>query len=141
MHMLLTSLIAIYQGQIPILRYGQHHADQLSRMHLRYALTREITPWIDNLITFITDPLNNEDPVPRSKTYNAVGTNLPESELARKNIKNGKLSITYKRLQQTNIPNRTTARPHKTSETPCKTSHKTTHTHAIPENTRKTRTP
>ena len=74
MHMLLTSLSAIYQGQIPILRYGQRRVDQMSRVHLRYVLTREITPCIDNLLAYTTDPLNNEDPEPHSKPYNARGT-------------------------------------------------------------------
>jgi hypothetical protein len=68
MHMLLTSLSAIYKGQIPILQYGQRHVDQLSKMHLRYVLIREITPWMDNHIMYITDPLNNEDPELYSKT-------------------------------------------------------------------------
>jgi hypothetical protein len=77
MHMLLTFLSVIYKGQIPILQYGQHHVDQMSRMHLRYVLTREITPWIDNLTTYITDPLNNEDPETYSKSYNAGGTEMP----------------------------------------------------------------
>jgi hypothetical protein len=36
MHMLLTSLSAIYQGHVPVLQYGQRHVDQLSRAHLRY---------------------------------------------------------------------------------------------------------
>ena len=36
MHMILTSLSTICQGHVPILLYNQHHADQLSRMHLRY---------------------------------------------------------------------------------------------------------
>ena len=53
-------------------------------MHLRYVLVGEITPWIDNLMAYITDPLNNKDPEPHSNTYNAGGTKLPEQELARK---------------------------------------------------------
>ncbi len=39
MHMLLTSLSAIYQENVPILQYSPRHADQLSRMHLRYVIT------------------------------------------------------------------------------------------------------
>jgi len=39
MHMLLTSLSAIYQTKMPILQYGQRHVDQMSRAHLRYVLT------------------------------------------------------------------------------------------------------
>jgi len=67
MYMLLTSPSTIYQGQIPILHYGQRHVDQLSILHLRYVLTGENTPWIDTLITYIIDPLNNEDPEPHGK--------------------------------------------------------------------------
>ena len=84
MHMLLTSFSAIYQGQIPILQNGQRHVNKLFRMYLRYVLTREITPWMDNLITYVTDPLNKEDPEPRSKTYSAGDTELPEQEQANK---------------------------------------------------------
>jgi hypothetical protein len=46
-------------------------------MNLRYVLTVAIVPWIDKLIPYITDPYNNEDPEPYSKTYNAGGTELP----------------------------------------------------------------
>jgi hypothetical protein len=66
MHMLLTSLAAIYQGRIPILQYGQRHVDQMSRAHLRYVLTGEIPPWIDKLITYLSDSRNIEDPEPHS---------------------------------------------------------------------------
>ncbi len=90
MHMLLTSLSAIYQGRVPTLLYGQRHVDQMSRAHLRYVLTGEIVPWLDKLITYITDPLNNEDPEPYSKSYNEGGTELPEQELARKATKRQK---------------------------------------------------
>ena len=85
MHMLLTSLSAIYQGQVPILQYVQRHVDQLSRAHLRYVLTGEIVPWIDKLITYISDPLNNEDPEPHSKSYSAG--EMPEQELVKKKKK------------------------------------------------------
>jgi hypothetical protein len=95
--MILTSLSAIYQGHVPILLYGQRHVDQLSRAHLRYVLTGEIMPWIDKLITYITDPQNNEDPEPYSKTYSAGGTELAEQKLARKTTKN---TIAYKKHQQ-----------------------------------------
>ena len=71
MYMILTSLSTIYQGHLPILELGQRHVDQLSRMHLRCVLTGDLTPWIDKLITYITDTLNNNDPEPYSKPYNA----------------------------------------------------------------------
>ncbi len=90
MHMLLTSLSAIYQGHVPTLEYGQRHVDQLSRAHLRYVLTGEIMPWIDRLITCITDP-QNEDPEPYSKSYSAGGTELPAQELVRKASKKQKI--------------------------------------------------
>jgi hypothetical protein len=88
--MLLTSFSTIYQGQVLIPQYVQGHVDQLSRMHLRYVLTGGIAPWIDKLITYITDPLNNEEPEPHSKTYSAGGTELPEHKLARNTSKRRK---------------------------------------------------
>jgi len=90
MHMLLTSLSALYQSHVPILHYGQRHVDQLSRAHLRYVLTGEKAPWTVKLITYISDPLNNEDPEPHSKSYSAGGTELPEQELVRKTSKRKK---------------------------------------------------
>jgi len=78
MYMLLTSLATIYQGHVPILQYGQRHVDQLFRARLRYVLTGEIAPWIDKIITYISDPHNNEDPEPYIKSYSAGGIELPE---------------------------------------------------------------
>jgi hypothetical protein len=57
MHMLLTSLSAIYQANVPILQYSQRHADQLSRMHMRYVLTGEMTPWIEKTCHVPVRPL------------------------------------------------------------------------------------
>ena len=59
----------------------------MSRAHIRYVLTGEIAPWIDKLITYISDPLNNEDPEPHSKSYSAGGTEMPEQELVKKTSK------------------------------------------------------
>ena len=56
MHMLLTFLSAIYKAQVPILQYGQRHVDQMPRAHLRYVLTGKIAPWIDKLLTYLSDP-------------------------------------------------------------------------------------
>ena len=84
MHMLLTSLSVIYQGQVLILQYGQRHVDQMPRAHIRYVITGEIAPRTDKLITNISEPLNNEDPDPYSKSYSAAGTELPEQELVKK---------------------------------------------------------
>ena len=100
--MLLISLSAIYLGQIPILQYGQRHVDQMSRMHLRYVLTREIKPWIDNFITYITDPLNNEDPEPYIKSYNAGAQKFPNKNSYKKKKK--KEITTYQRKNTTNTP-------------------------------------
>ncbi len=88
MHMLLASLSAIYQGHVPILQYGQRHVDQLPRAHLRYVLTGQITPRIENLITYITDPHNIEDPEPYSKPYIAGGNELTEKKTREKKLKN-----------------------------------------------------
>ncbi len=65
--MLMASMSSIYQGNILILQYNKRHVDQLSRMHLRYVLTGEMTPWIDKLITYIPNPIQNEDSGPYSK--------------------------------------------------------------------------
>ena len=84
MHTLLASLSAIYQGHVPILHYGQRHVDQMSRAHLRYVLMGQITPWIENLIKYITDPHNNEDPEPYSKPYSAGRNELTEKTREKK---------------------------------------------------------
>ncbi len=98
MHMLLTSLSAtIYQSQIPILQYGQRHVDQMSIMHLRYVITGEVTPWIGNLITYITDPL-----IMRTRNHILNHTtpgaqNCPNKNKYGKPKKEGKHNISYKR--------------------------------------------
>ena len=61
--------------------------DQMSRAHLRYVLTGKIMPWIDKLITYISEPQNNEDPESYSKSYSAGGTEQAEQELVRKTTK------------------------------------------------------
>jgi hypothetical protein len=94
MHVIITSLSAIYQGHVLILHYGQRHADQLPRMHLRYVLLGEMTPWIDKLITYLSDPLQNEDPEPYSKNCSAGGTELVEHNLAQKITKRQKRNTT-----------------------------------------------
>ena len=86
----MTSLSAIYQGNIPILQYSQRHVDQLSRIHLRYVLTKEMTPWIDRLITYISNPLQNEDPKPYSKHYSAGGKELVDHNLEQNITKRAK---------------------------------------------------
>jgi hypothetical protein len=93
MHMIPTSLSTIYHGYVLILQYSQQHVVQLTRMHLRYVLTREMAPWIDRLITYLSDPLQNEDPKPYSKHYNTGGTELVEHNLAQ-NLTNDKNHIT-----------------------------------------------
>ena len=42
--MLLINLATIYQGGTPTLRHSQLHAEQLSHIQLRYALTWELNP-------------------------------------------------------------------------------------------------
>ena len=76
LHMLLEFLSAIYQGTVPIIQYIQRHAYQLSRMLIRYVITGELTPWIDKIRTYLSDPLNKADPEPHSKHYIAWGTEL-----------------------------------------------------------------
>jgi hypothetical protein len=51
-------------------------------MHLRYVLTEELKPWIYKPITNNTDPINNDDPEPHSKSYIAEGTKMPKQKLA-----------------------------------------------------------
>jgi hypothetical protein len=48
MHMLLTSLSAIYKGHVPILQYGQRHLDHLSRAHLRNPTVNHTAPGARN---------------------------------------------------------------------------------------------
>jgi hypothetical protein len=76
MHVVMPSISAIYQGTVLVLNYSQRHVGQIARMHLRYVLTREVTPWINRLITNITDPINNEDSELYSKQYIAGGTEI-----------------------------------------------------------------
>ncbi len=107
MHMLLTSLSAIYHGRVLILQHDQRHVDQLFRAHLRYVLTGEIAPWIDKLITYISDPLNTEDPEPYSKSYRAGGTELPEQEIVRKTSKRKKTQQNIQETSQTHHTHQT----------------------------------
>jgi hypothetical protein len=110
MHMLLTSLTTIYQVRVPNLQYGQGHVDQMSRAHLRYVLTGEIAPWIDKLITYLSDPHSTEDPEPHSRSYSAGGTEMPDKELVQKTTKRGKHNKPRKKHRQhtthTNTMNR-----------------------------------
>ena len=101
MHMLLTSLSAIYQGRVPVLHYGLRHVDQVPRAHLRFVLTGEIILWIDKLITYISDPQNNEDPEPYSKSFSSGGTELAEQELVRKTTKRQKTHHTTQKSTTT----------------------------------------
>jgi hypothetical protein len=59
----------------------------MSRAHLRHVLTGEISPWIDKLITYLSDPHNNEDPELHRKSYGAGGTEMAEQELVQKTTK------------------------------------------------------
>jgi hypothetical protein len=60
-------------------------------------VTGEIMPWIDKLLTYITDPVNNEDPEPYSegrepysKRHSAGGIEMTEHKLVNKNTKRQK---------------------------------------------------
>ena len=61
-----------------------------SRMHLQYVLTKEMTPWIDKLPTYLSDPLHNEDPEPYIKRYIAGGTELEYQKLEQNHTKRQK---------------------------------------------------
>jgi hypothetical protein len=59
-------------------------------MHIRYVLTGEMIPWTDKLITYLSDPLHNEDPEPYSKRYIAGGTELSHHNMEKKSHKTKK---------------------------------------------------
>ena len=48
--MLLTNLATIYQERILTLTHTQHHADSLSRSHLKYVIAGELDAYVTNLI-------------------------------------------------------------------------------------------
>ena len=50
-------------------------------MHLPYVLTGEMTPCTNKLITYLSDPVHNEDPEPYSKKYSAGGADLAHHNL------------------------------------------------------------
>ena len=58
----------------------QRHADHLSMMHTRYVIAREVTPWANKLIQYLTYPKKNEDSEPHSKQYNAKVTDIQNLE-------------------------------------------------------------
>ena len=66
-------------------------------MPIRYVHTRELTPWIDKLLTYILDPLYNDESEPYSKSYIARGTELPSGQLAQNKTKRRKCITTHKR--------------------------------------------
>ena len=55
LHMLLLNLTTIYQGRIPTLNHTQHHAETLSRSHLKYVLTEELDTCIACLVRELTN--------------------------------------------------------------------------------------
>ena len=67
---------------LSILPYNQRHADYVSGMHLRYVIMGELTPWIDKILTYLSDHVNNADPEPFNEHYNAGGAVLVRQPLA-----------------------------------------------------------
>jgi hypothetical protein len=57
LHMLLINLPTIHQGRIPTLTHTQHHAESLSRSHLRYILAGELDIYVTKLIHDLTNPI------------------------------------------------------------------------------------
>jgi len=55
LHMLLINLTTIYQGRIPTLIHTQHHAESLSRSHLKYVLTGELDTYVTSRIHDLTN--------------------------------------------------------------------------------------
>jgi hypothetical protein len=55
LHMLLINLTTTYQGRIPTLIHTQHHAESLSRSHLKYVLTGELDTYVSSLIHYLTN--------------------------------------------------------------------------------------
>ena len=55
-HMLCSTLSAIYQNQVPVLHYTQQHVNQLHRAQLRYLVTGELDEWIGELVALLTAP-------------------------------------------------------------------------------------
>ena len=53
--MLLINLTTIYQGNIPILKHSQLHAEALSRSYLKYVLAREIDTKVIRLVRDLTN--------------------------------------------------------------------------------------
>ena len=54
LHMLLINLTTNYLGRIPALTHAQHHAESLSRSHLKYILAGELDTYVTNLIHDLT---------------------------------------------------------------------------------------
>ena len=94
----------------------------MPRAHLRYVLTGEIVLRIDKLITYISDPLDNEDPEPHNKSYSAGETEMLEQELVRKN-KKGKHNTQKTKHHQHTKHTEIISRIHTNPVTPCKNYH------------------
>ena len=67
MHMLLTNLTAIYQGNIHILKHTQESAHALSRLCLRYTLTGELDTRIENIIKELRTKTVRVEPPPSAQ--------------------------------------------------------------------------
>jgi hypothetical protein len=53
-------------------------------MYLCYVLTGKMTPWIERLIPYISNPLPNEDPKSYSNHYSAGGKELVDHNIEQK---------------------------------------------------------
>ena len=53
MHMLCSSLAAVYQQTNPCLLYDQSHVDQMHRIHLRRLITGTLHPWLADFIPLL----------------------------------------------------------------------------------------
>jgi hypothetical protein len=62
-----------------------------------------MTPWIDKLITYLSDPLHSEDPEPYSKQYSAGGTEITHHNLEQ-NLTNGKIAKNNQHVAHTMNP-------------------------------------
>ena len=91
--MLLISLTTIYQGCISILTHTQHHAESLSRSHLKYVLTGELDTYVTSLIHDLTNSIHctpktyhtrHKHTQPTPNTNNEKTSRLPTPTPSRK---------------------------------------------------------
>ena len=76
MHMLCSSLAAIYQQTNPCLLYDQSHVDQMHRIHLRRLITGTLHPWLADFIPLLQNRVP-PDQAPPPTNPSAGGNPLP----------------------------------------------------------------